>query len=267
MIIHETQLSPALEAQQLYARLRDGPIAPPPPRAQDAALLARCREFRFGTERELVGWSVGEGPPVLLLHGWGGLGVQMAKLALAAAERGFRAVFCDVAGHGLSASKPLGFDRFMDDAQALQHATDPSPHAWIGHSAGALALLSARRTHGIRALRYVAIAAPCHPYVPVDRLRGAGVREAVLDELKRLIAAQFSAPWAALEAGAAWQPGASARLLLAYDEDDEVVHPCNGDKIQSVWPGATRLRTRGFGHNRLLGSPALIEAALDHLSD
>jgi pimeloyl-ACP methyl ester carboxylesterase len=252
-------------ARQTYEMIRQPPAKTRPLRPQDDALLARCESFRFGPGQNLAGWSVGRGPDVFLVHGWGGCGVQMGKLALALAEAGYRARFFDAYGHGASAPGPVGFDTLMADCAALQEAAGVTPHAWIGHSAGALAAMAGRRTHGLRASRWVCIAAPLLPYVPIEQLRNAGIPAPVTDRIEPMIAAQFRSDWAALKAGHAWQPDPEAALLVAYDDDDTMVHPEDGDAITALWPGTRLVRTSGCGHNRILGNSAVIAATVAHV--
>lgn len=256
----------AQAAEALYAGLRRGGQAGLPLRPQDEALLGQCEAFRFGEASGLAGWSVGRGPTVFLTHGWGGRGAQMATLALALAGAGFQAVFFDAGAHGDSHPAPLGFDRFMEDLAALHGVMGGAPFAWVGHSAGALAMMSARRTHGISAERYVCIAAPLFPYVPIERLRRSGAPAAALEIVKARVAAQFGTDWAQLETGLAWRPDPGAGLLAVYDDDDVVAHPRDAAALEALCPGASVLRTRGLGHNRLLQADPVVGAVLAHLS-
>lgn len=254
-------------ANALYAKLRGARAASLPLRDEDAARLAECTAFRFGDADALAGWEIGEGPPVLLVHGWGGRGAQMSGLAHSLARHGFRVIFFDAGSHGDSGDKPLGFDRFMEDAAALQHHIGQTPYAWVGHSAGALAIMRGRRTHGIRAGRYACLAAPFLPYVPIERMRAMGAPEIVLEHIKPMIADQFSCSWAELEAGAAWErDDADAPLMIAYDSDDRIVRPEDGDRIACIRPDAHLVRTKDHGHNRILGSEVARDELLRHLS-
>ena len=255
----------ARTVRETYAMMRRAPAGTRPLRPQDEALLARCESFRFGPDGSLAGWSVGRGPDVFLVHGWGGCGVQMGKLALALAEAGYRARFFDARGHGASASGPIGFDTLMADCAVLQEAAGVTPHAWIGHSAGALAAMAGRRTHSLRANRWVCIAAPLFPYVPIDQLHEAGLPRPVTERIKPMIAAQFGTDWAALKAGQAWQPDPETALLTAYDDDDPMVHPEDGNAIAALWPGTRLVRTSGCGHNRILGDSTVIAATVAHM--
>lgn len=247
---------PAAEmAAMLHARMRQ-PM-PVPPRPQDEALLEGFAGFEFAGRQA---WSVGQGPLVLLVHGWGGRGSQMAGLARSLAGQGFRSILFDAGGHGASVSAPLGFDGFIRDVDLLSRFVDRQVHAWIGHSAGGLGLMAARALHGVAARRYVCIAAPFYPYVPLETLKAqVGAGDEVLEHIKPLLAAQFKTGWAELEAGAAYAPEAGRDLLLVYDRDDERVRHEDADRIAALWPGAQVLKTAGHGHNRVLLSPEMWE--------
>lgn len=52
-----------------------------------------------GPEGEVSGYSVGEGPLVLAIHGWGGRASQMASIARGLAAAGYRVVAADIPGH------------------------------------------------------------------------------------------------------------------------------------------------------------------------
>ena len=56
-------------------------IRPLPATAPEQAALASARRLTYGNEDRHAAWSWGEGPRVLLAHGWGGSASQMAPLA------------------------------------------------------------------------------------------------------------------------------------------------------------------------------------------
>jgi pimeloyl-ACP methyl ester carboxylesterase len=179
----------------------------------------------------------------------------MASLARSLAAEGFRCVFFDAGGHGDARAEPVGFASLIADVGAVNEAVGDDVAAWIGHSAGALAIMAARALHGITAPRYVCISAPHHPYVPLERLRDRfGAPPEVLERVKPLLAAQFATDWNALVAGAVWRPQADGRLLLVHDTEDAVVEHRDADRIAMAWPGAEIFKTDGFGHNRVLGA-------------
>lgn len=257
-----------LDARQFYRAMRSAPPIVLPLRPEDEAARKSARSFRFGSSDSLLGYAFGEAgsPLVVLAHGWGGQGTQMLRMALALAVHGFEAVVLDFGNHGGSDPTAMGFDRYMDDSRALADHLKVMPYAWVAHSAAALAIMSARRTHDLEARAYVTIAAPFVPYVPLNRFRKMGADEATVDQVKPMLAREFRTDWDSLEQGLAWQPDPASDLLAIYDLDDPMVSQGDGERISAVWPGCRILKTSGFGHNRILGAEPVIRETVSFLS-
>ncbi len=237
-----------------------------PLRPQDEVLLEATTSFRFGPDRSRLAWSVGEGPLVVLVHGYSGRGVQMAALAHKIAGLGFRSVFFDAGGHGASRAEKVGFHTFINDTRDLVlHLNEPI-HALVGHSAGALAMMRARALHAIGADRYVVISAPLFPYVPLDTMRQRGATEEALDHIKAVLCDQFESSWSALTRGDAFTSEAGKPLLAIYDKSDDRVRHTDADRLATLWPDATILKTDGFGHNRILQAPETLDATAEFVS-
>lgn len=252
----ELSVDPMLGQKALlqYHAMRRLPPIRLPERPGDTSLIEACKAFRCGKNAGIAGWEIGSGPTIGLVHGWGGQGIQFVKLAHLLAENGFRAMIIDARNHGSSEPACLGFDRFMTDIAELQEYLGEPPFGWVGHSAGALALMSGRRTHGIRVSAVVCLAAPFFPYVPLNRMRAAGVAEEVIDQIKHLIAEEFSIDWASLENGAAWQGDPELKLLAIYDRADQMIDPLDAKRLVRVRPDAQVEMTSDLGHNRIISS-------------
>lgn len=105
------------------------------------------REWDGFEERHFTGLRYfvgGSGPPILLIHGLGGLAANWRLIAPElASER--RVVAPDLPGHG--GSEPLReaatIDPFADAILALAAFEDALPAPWIGHSLGGLIALRA----------------------------------------------------------------------------------------------------------------------------
>jgi len=260
------QSSEALDAAGALTRTL-GTSQPLPLRPQDEALLADASCFRFGVANNRPAWSLGEGPTVLLVHGYSGRGVQMAMLAHAIARQGFRAVFFDAGGHGDARAEKIGFFTFINDVRDIAEHLDEPLYAMVGHSAGGLAMMRARALHGIRAQRYAVIAAPFFPYVPLARMRANGASDTSLEYVKVFLSDQFQTDWSSLVRGAAFEPEDDKPILAVYDRADDRVSHDDAERIQNLWRQTTVVKTDGHGHNRVLRASETILALQRFLGD
>lgn len=101
-------------------------------------------EFKGHEGATLVADRVGQGRPVILLHGAGQTRGSWHRTALALADRGRQAITLDTRGHGESdwATGDYNFEIFIGDLRAVIDTLDEPP-ALIGASMGGLTALLA----------------------------------------------------------------------------------------------------------------------------
>ncbi len=210
-------------------------------------------------------WSWGNGPCVLLVHGWGGRASQMAHIGVSLASRGMRAIAFDVAGHGESGENVARWRFFIRDICRMSRTFGPVA-GYIGHSAGGLSMMAARRSGALTPSKFVCICAPSHPHPPIRGLaQRLNPREAVLDCYRKFLGEEFQITWSALETGEAFAD-AGPDLLLCYDHKDRFVDHSDGDKIHARCPGSKLLKSSAHGHTRILAAPDVISAAVDFVA-
>lgn len=232
----------------------------------EAAALQSARQERLGPDGRLPAWVWGDGPTVVLVHGWGGRAAQMAPLARRLADSGFRTIAFDVAGHGDSPVAEARWEWFIRDVGEVAAACGPLA-ALVGHSAGGLAMMASRRIRSVTAQRFVCICAPHHPYPPIHALqKRLDPGEKVLQRYRDFLGAQFSTDWKSLSAGSAWQ-GAGPELLLCYDEKDRYIESTDGNRIQAMCSGSTLAKSEQFGHARILAASETADTIGDFLKE
>ena len=236
-----------------------------PLRPKDQALLEGADTFRFGPDDSRIGWSLGEGPLVILVHGYSGRGIQLAKIARQIASKGFQCIFFDAGGHGDSRVEKIGFFTFMNDTRDIFRHFDAPVYALIGHSAGVLGMMRARKLFGLRAQKYGVICAPLFPYVPLDAMRLGGAPEQTITYIKAILSDQFQTSWSSLVSGISFEADAGKPLLAVYDLQDEMVSHGDAEALRKIWPETTIVKTQGYGHNKILQAPETINAVLDFL--
>ena len=272
------ELTARLAATLMYRTTR----RPSPP--AERALHAGGERFTVRSGgRSLAAWTFGDGPTVLLVHGWNGRGGQLGAFVQPLLARGFRVVTFDAPGHGESEghdSSMVAIADAIDDVIGATASLFAPLQGIIGHSLGAAAVTYAMsraatrpRASNERALREelparrFALVAP-----PID-LRDfvAGFSQAVrLNEATRhrivgRIEKQFAISIDELY-GPSLAEELHAPVLVVHDEDDREVPVRCGQLLAAAWPGAELVVTRGLGHHRILRDPRVVEDVVEFVT-
>lgn len=235
--------------------------------AWEHEVLAAATPLRlpFGSD-SLPAWSWGEGPVVLLVHGWEGRGSQLGAFVDPLVEMGFRVVAFDAPGHGDS---PRRHGTVVEIARAVGAAlSELGPvHAIVAHSVGCVAATYAlsRVTAGA-APKLVFVAPPASPEPFVRSFkRLLGLDDEVARRMVERIEERYGVPLADLNAGRL-APRMNAPLLVVHDREDRDVPFEAGAGLADVWPGARLRETRGLGHRRLLRAPDVVSDVAEFVS-
>jgi len=250
---------------------------PTPPRER-AWLASATQSFVEAGDDVLPVWSWGEGPVVVLAHGWEGRGSQMGALGVGLAGAGFRAVAFDGPGHGGARSRLSSLPQLAAGIAAVAAAVDPplgpkhpplgpkNPvRAIVGHSFGAAAA-SWAVAQGLNVERLVLLAPPFDLdgyVVQFGDVLGASSR--TVAGLVARIERRFAVDWqeARRPALAAARRAPATRVLVVHDRDDAETPWRDGEAVARSWPRAELVTTTGLGHRRLLRSAEVIRRVAD----
>jgi pimeloyl-ACP methyl ester carboxylesterase len=250
-------------AAPLVERLLAERFAEPrrPPHAAEPYVHGRP-EHRFGValgDDELAVWDWGEGPTVLLVHGWNGSAAQMAGFVQPLVDAGYHVVAFDQPGHGLSGGTRANL---LDLAEAVRAvaARVQHVHAIVAHSLGATASVLAI-AQGLEVGRAVLYAPPAEvaPFVR-GFARGLGLSPARADGVLARVAAELGGDLGALALDKL-APRVRTPLLILHDPDDRSVPFAHGRAVADAAPDARLVRLRGLGHaGALVNRPAIARA-------
>lgn len=225
------------------------------------AFLEKGRRLDLSVDGQRVAaWSWGEGPGVLLVHGWAGIGGQLSALGQALLARGHRVVAFDAPGHGQSEGRLSSIVHFARAIQAISREVG-APQAIVAHSLGAAATTRAL-AEGLAVERAVFIGPAGGPREWARRFGlHLGFPSPVMARMRERSERWLGASWDAFDIPAL-AAGQTADLLVIHDRDDAEVPWADGAAIAAAWPGARLVTTAGLGHRRILRDPRVVAQAV-----
>ena len=237
--------------QRPHGQLRPEERKPPTAVAQRLVLQGK---------KEIVAHVYGQGRRILLVHGWGAEGVQLAGFVDPLVEKNFQVVLVDLPAHGQSSGQ---LTNAIDcaDALILVERRLGAFDAVIAHSWGCpVVVVAQQRGLQVGAASFIA---------PLPSLE-AGIQEfsqrtdidlATLDRASRRLEKRMRVDRALMNlqlvGGQLGTP-----LLLIHDRDDHRTKIEESRLLEERWPNARLIETQGLGHRRILRDPSVIKKAI-----
>ena len=232
------------------------------PAAWEAEVLARARVRGHFDGCAYAEW--GEGPLIVLLHGWEGRSSQLARFVEPLTRAGYRVLAWDAPAHGGSDGEMTNLAQSTAAFIAFASAHGPI-HGIVAHSFGGMIARLAVAL-GLEVGRLVQIASPARMQTIFDEFVGyvglsrraarafqnaieqeAGIRS---DEIDRLLARP--------------QPKL-ARALAIHCRDDLKVSIREAEELVATRPGYRLREVRGHGHSRILVAAEVIDTVRDFM--
>src|SRR5256712_8387501 len=235
------------------------------PEHEMAALAGARRTIVQVGDSPVSVWTWGHGPVVLLVHGWGGRGAQLARFVEALVASGCWVVTFDAPGHGASPEPRSSIVAFLTAIQAIDRALGPVCGV-VAHSIGTVA--TARALYeGLGADAAVFIAPPADLVLQAHTiLEALGFGRRARELMQERIERRLGVPWSALDVRG-YAPDMRTPLLVVHDRDDAEVPWQDGAIVARGWPGAVLSTTGGLGHRRILRDPRRVSAATAFLAE
>ena len=206
--------------------------------------------WRDGSSVDLRVHQRGDGPAVLLVHGWRGQATDLALLADRLVADGYTVWMPDLPGHGHSGGKYLSLPLAAAALHATQSLAGPFAFA-AAHSYGGAGLVQALAT-GLQVQRVALLAPPTHyghfaRYAAAQAGLAANRLPEWLDALSRTIGADPDTFDMRRQVRGLAQPA-----LLIHSEDDSIVAFDAVQAVAQAWTGARWWPRQGLGHFKLL---------------
>lgn len=218
------------------------------------------RDFELENYTIATHWW-GEGPVVLLVHGWDGRGSQLGAFVDPLVAAGYTAVAVDLPAHGASSGDSTDAFSCGRVMRALCEQIG-GVHGAVGHSFGGTAVLLGM-SMGLRIERTVLIS----PGVVEDTFftgfaKIVGLPDRATDELRRVIYDRFGhEDWSVFTTRRQGEVlgSHSGASLVVHDIGDEEVAYEESVELAHWAKGARLLSTRGVGHRRILRNALVVQ--------
>ncbi len=229
-------------------------------------------EAHWGNGHRVVGEQWGDGPPVYLVHGWGGQRAHLAVFVKPLVEKGFRAIAFDLPSHNASEPGELapGRTTAIECAHAIAAMirTHGAAHAVVAHSLGANAtVLAAANGAPVGRLVLLAPMGDFPLYLDLFAARhdfGRRIRAGLHRRLEKRIGMRLEETNMSHMGRRADYPP----LLLIHDPDDPDSPYAATARLAAQWAGAQLMTTRGLGrlaHYRILRHRPAINAGMEFI--
>ncbi len=235
-----------------------------PRTSRDEELLREAQTLDLsGSDLKAHAW--GNGPSVLLAHGWDSRGTHWGSYISALVEAGFRAIAVDAPAHGDSPGERANV--LLYALELLKASRSLGPLAGIvGHSFGAAAS-SVALHRGLNAERAVLLSGPNSlRFITEQWCRHHHIVESQIPHFVHLVELEVGEPIDSLEiarmAGSLSQP-----VLVVHDRLDEDIPLEEGLAVASAWPGSRLLITERYGHRRIMLAKEVVREVVAFLQE
>ncbi len=210
---------------------------------------------------KVAAWRLGEGPAVLLVHGWQDDNSLWSPLISSLAEIGIASVAFDLPGHGFSegdncapALAAAALEKVVDQLGPIDSVVT---HSFGGPVTG-FALLN-----GFAPRRIAMIAAPRGRNKRwFDFAHERGIPEDVVHRARELVATE-AGRHASFDLAEVASP---IETLVFHSMDDDAVEWENGEAIAQQWPNAELVLCDGLGHRMIAQDRGVIERIVNFVA-
>ena len=234
---------------------------------REREIIAQGNSYRLpfgGGQLAVTAW--GDGPAVLLLHGWGGARAQMTGFVNPLLRAGYRVVVFDQPAHGESDGQMTNILEIAPTMDLIAEREGPF-EVLIAHSFGTLitsyVLVSRNFTPPAR-LIYLGAFNRLLDSLPRFQML-AGLPDPVINGLRDMIYANFGKD----VLDAIWNEKMTRNIdipaLMFHDKADNVTPIADSRAIARVWKSAHLVETKGLGHRGALQSPEVHEQIVKFL--
>ena len=210
-------------------------------------------------------WGKGE-KTVLLVHGWDAKAFDYYKMIPALVENGYKVIAFDGPGHGGSQGERSNLVDFKEVMLKMIKEKIGVPYAIIGHSMGGGSSAYLLMDYDIKIKRLITITIPIVSRRFFEQIFAAMKVPAKMQKIFfKGMDEEFEEPLEKYNLIERKEPIKADKILMIYDEDDDVVNIKDIREFLSRRKEVKQLNVKGAGHYQILKNKQVIEAVVEFL--
>ena len=207
---------------------------------------------------------VGDGPKIILVHGWSGRASNMSKIINKLNQNNFDVYAFDAPAHGESSGGNTNLPEFISCIESLASKVSPI-YALVGHSLGGFASVYC----AAKKIRLDKVILLC-PVNNVFELFETFFNHTRLKEKTRNLMINYFIKKTGIIINSELSSEKlvkqiKAKILLIHDESDTQLSILESKKIKKNVVGGTFYFTKGLGHSRLLRNTKVVDRIISFL--
>lgn len=235
------------------------------PTSEQERLISEARSFERVVNNDLIQcWQWGEGPALLCVHGWNGIGAQLQQFIEYAVDNNCSVIAFDGPAHGQSKGKTCSYFQMTDVVRMFLSDNQYQIKGIIGHSFGAGAIVN-----GLDKERKKIPTVLIAPALEFNRIiEGAfsyyGVSEKIVTDLIGQYEREYGYSFRADDPVRLLDNNAFL-LMVIHDQEDIAFSFDRTKQIIEQFPTFQWVGTKGLGHKKILADPHVIQTAFRFL--
>lgn len=226
----------------------------------------RAYDIAFNNHQRVRVYEGGEGPGVLVMHGWESSVARLAVLLDALVASGFRVIAFDMPAHGHSPATDTDIVQITDIIMTLAHSSGPFVAA-IGHSFGGVCLANAIKGK-LEVGRLVLVSTPATLTGMIDKYcRAVGIWRPTRNRLVRAIQERLTSSELEREFDLRHiLKESEVPTLVIHDRKDRVVPYCEGEELSRARTGIQLFATDNLGHSGTIRDAQTIDNCISFIA-
>lgn len=241
-------------------------VKPFPLSEDQRALMRQARSFYLnfnGNAIKVFEW--GDGPLVLLVHGWSGRALQFDSLIRTLLTKGYKVVAFDHKGHGESSTRFSSFPEIVRSTELVASHYRKELYGVVAHSIGSNSIFKV--CESMEQKLRVAVIAPVGNFMQM--MEALRTRMGIYDKLFTRVISEIEmenglqlADLISLDYGRIDRHD----VLLVHDKFDRINKVSVSQELHENLRGSTLMQTEMLGHSRILDSVDVIARVVDYFN-